>query len=308
MTDAVFSRETVTESTKPRPRLMLLDDLLDEMRADADAAHAARTKGVARGPLTSLTSFDRELGGFLNPGLHVLHAGPGVGKTALALQVGAECGCPCLFVSTEMRALELLRRVTARLTETYLGRLKSGEYTAEQVMAKARAAIAKAPQMAIADATRAFAPAAWIRDAALALRDRAGARHVLIVVDSAHSWAQGMEGREASEYDRLNHGLEALRAIASELVCPVLAIAERNRATMKDGGLNSSAGSRRFEYMSETVFSLDAKRGKDDDETPVPNASGDVEVTLRIAKNRNGSPGARIPLLFNGALQRFREA
>jgi replicative DNA helicase len=33
-----------------------------------------------------------------------------------------------------------------------------------------------------------------------------------------------------------------------------------------------------------------------------------VPVTLMIEKNRNGAPGKKIKLLFNGALQRFREA
>src|SRR5262245_54518111 len=98
----IFSRETIP-STGPSPRLVRLGDLVDELREDAAAAHDARVNGTPRGPMTNLERFDRELGGFLSPGLHVLHAGPGVGKTALGLQIAADCRAPALLVSTEMR-------------------------------------------------------------------------------------------------------------------------------------------------------------------------------------------------------------
>src|ERR687889_303094 len=103
------------------PRLLRLNDLLDAWTVDATAAHEAYTTGTPRGPVTALPALDRELGGALQPGLHLLHAGPGAGKTALALQIAATCGTPALFVSAETSALELLRRHTARVTATYLG-------------------------------------------------------------------------------------------------------------------------------------------------------------------------------------------
>ena len=112
------------------PRLYPLGDLLEAWVADAEAAFAARLAGTPRGPLTGVARLDSALGGFLAPGLHILHGEPGTGKTAFALQVAASCGSPALFVTTEMGPLELLRRITARVTNTYLGRLKSGELTA----------------------------------------------------------------------------------------------------------------------------------------------------------------------------------
>ena len=36
-------------------------------------------------------------------------------------------------------------------------------------------------------------------------------------------------------------------------------------------------------------------------------AGGEVEVTLKLAKNRNGSAGKQVHLWFHGALQKFRE-
>jgi hypothetical protein len=79
----------------------------------------------------------------------------------------------------------------------------------------------------------------------------------------------------------------------------VLAIAERNRPSMKLGGISASAGSRKFEYGGESVLALDRDNDVD--------IAGDVAVTLTIEKNRNGAPGQKIKLAFNGALQRFIE-
>jgi replicative DNA helicase len=283
----------------PAPRLLQLGQLLGEWEADARAAFDARTKGIARGPVSGLAQLDDALGGVLQPGLHIVHGGPGVGKTAFALQVAATCGVPALYVTAEMRPLELLRRITARVTGTYLGRLKSGELAPEDSLAKARAAIAAAPGLALADATDAWAPPEWLRQAALAVRG--DGRHVLVAVDSVHSWSE-VSGVDLPEYDRLNAAIGALRALAGQLGGPVLGIAERNRASMAGGGLNAAAGSRKFEYTGESVLDL----ALDEKGAPPPGV-GETAVVLHVAKNRNGAAGKRLRLAFNGALQRFTD-
>jgi len=280
-------------------QLMKLGQLLGEWEADAQAAHEARVNGTLRGPITGLAGLDRVLGGVLQPGLHIAHGGPGVGKTALGLQIAATCGFPALYVSCEMRSLELLRRITARVTETYLGRFKSGELAPADSVALAHRACAAAPALALADATQAYADTGWLQTAAGVAQGQA--RHVLIVIDSLHSWAEAAPGG-LTEYDSINAGIAALRTLASTLGCPVLAIAERNRMSMK-GGLNASAGSRKFEYSAESVIGLseDTSQGR-----PIA-PPGETSVALRLEKNRNGAAGQTVDLLFNGALQRFRE-
>jgi replicative DNA helicase len=128
-----------------RPRLLKLVQLLDEAKADAEAAHDAYTAGLPRGPITGLASLDRELGGWLQPGLHILHSNSGTGKTALGWQAVTTARHPALFVSCEMGALELLRRLTARATNTYLGCLKSGELTPALALQLYERAVATAP-------------------------------------------------------------------------------------------------------------------------------------------------------------------
>src|SRR5690349_126228 len=129
MAQAAPSREDIHTDPEhtPLPRIVRLGDLLGEWEADAHAAYAARVSGQARGPVTGLLRLDQELGGALTPGVHIAHGQPGAGKTAFALQAATRCDCPCLYVTAEMSPLELLRRIAARVTETFLGRLKSGE-------------------------------------------------------------------------------------------------------------------------------------------------------------------------------------
>jgi len=280
------------------PRLLPIQHLFDDWLTDAQAAHLAHATGTPRGPITGHRMLDRELGGMLSTGDHLVHGGPGVGKTAFGLQVASASPFPCLYLTAEMRPLELFRRVTARVTGTYLGRLKTGELQPEDSLALARRAAESAPRLVFADATRAWAPPDWILEVARLIKG--DAPHMLLVVDSVHSWVEGMPGN-VDEYTALNAGLGALRRVAQELTCPVLAIAERNRLSMKDGGLSAAAGSRRFEYGAESVLSLSRE------DKSVVDATGEVPVTLTIEKNRHGAPGKRIKMTFNGALQRFTE-
>jgi replicative DNA helicase len=281
-----------------RPRALRFADLIGELASEAERRNEARRTGKAWGPVTGFPKLDAEFGGALPAGLHVIHGGPGVGKTAMGLQIAASSGVPALYVSAEMNPVELLRRHTARVSKTFLGRLKSGEMPPAEVVQKAREAAAEAPLLTILDATTAYAEPAFLSEIAEVVRG--DSLDLLIVLDSVHSWAEG-SGADASEYELLAGAVTALRALASRLNCPLLAIAERNRAGMKEGGLHAAAGGRGFEYKGESVWSLEADQ---DSET----ASGEIPVTLTLAKNRHGSRGAKVELSFHGALQRFKEA
>jgi len=301
---AVDAPQTPTSKHEPFsnlgvPRVVRFSDLLGDLADDAIAAYAAAQSGVPRGPITGLPRLDRILGGALVPGLHMLHAPPGVGKSALALQIASQGTYPSLLISAEMSPLELLRRTIARVEGTFLGRLKSGELHPKEIIAKARGVAASVPLLAIADTTRHPAPRSWIE--ANAILAFAGHPTGLLVVDSLHSWADAFDAH-MDEYTRLAAALKALRAIASTLACPILVVAERNRASMKSGGLNAGAGHRGIEFGAETVMGLDAD---DDDSHPI--ATGESKITLMIAKNRNGSCG-KVSLMFNGARQMWREA
>jgi replicative DNA helicase len=280
--------------------LLRFSDALGELLADARDANEARTSGTPRGPVTGLPSLDREIGHALAPGLHGIHGAPGTGKTAFTLQLAASCRFPALYVTCEMSPAELLRRHTARATETFLGRLKNGEMPVSEVEKLTRRALADAPDLALLDATRAPALPQRIHEAALVAKGESS--NLLIVIDSLQSWAEGLgDATGAGEYEILNAGLKALRELAHSLKCPVLFVSERNRDSMKSGGQSAGAGTRKIEYGTETVFDLDRDMSDKED------GAGEFSIALKLVKNRHGSVGKSIPLQFNGALQRFRE-
>jgi replicative DNA helicase len=292
-----------TESPAP----LLLTDLIRDFVADTDAAASARANGVPRGIVTGFTDIDADLGSFLMPGIHILQGGPGSGKSALALQIAANCFYPALFVSAEMGLIELFRRTIARETGTYLGRLKNGEISGEKAANLAVETVKKVPKLALMDSTKVFVSRDAMQKAAEGLRTRFKSDHILIVLDSLHVWARSsrqssVETMESSEYDTINNGIDAISTLAANLKCPVLAIAHRNREGNKSkaAGLHSSKGSGDLEYSAETV--IDLNRQKDDTDS-----KGEVEVTATAYKNRNGVVGKKYSFQFEPRLQKFRE-
>jgi replicative DNA helicase len=292
------------ETEPVQPTLYRLSSLVDEATADAEARYQSRQTGQLLGPITAIPSLTHQLGGSLTAGVHILHGSPGAGKTAFALQTAATCGFPALFVSCEMGPIELLRRIASRVTQTYLGKFKSGELTPSDARAAFIAAARSAEQLEILDATKAPLLPGTLETYARTLRDdhRTNSAHCMIVMDSIHSWASGWQS-PISEYETLNEALDKIRQIASSLDMPALCVAERNRASMQLGGQSASAGSRRFEYGAESVIELN--RNKDDSE---PDSYGDIPVNIKVSKNRHGVAAGKIEVLFNGRTQRFHEA
>jgi replicative DNA helicase len=182
-----------------------LGDLLQPLIADNDAAIAAMQTGQPRGPQTGIPALDKGLGGFLAPGLHILQASPGAGKTTMALQIASDCQHPALYISAEMPTLESFKRLIARQTSTFLGNL-NGQIASRNLEDLAHLTIGKLPHLAIMDATAGMAGVDLIRQAAEAICAAANAKAVLIVLDSLHVWARGLLRGMGSDYEIISEG------------------------------------------------------------------------------------------------------
>ena len=289
-------------STTTPPNPALLSDLASLLLEEEAAARTAAASGLPRGPLTGFHSLDAELGGHLAPGLHILLAAPGAGKTAFCLQMAGRCGCPALFITCEMRAVELLRRVVAQTSGTYMGRLRGGELSEAALVQQIAKAAAAYPQMAIHDATQPTAPQA-VLEAALALRERFDSPHLLLVLDSLTDWAASMAG-DVSEYQANETALNALKSLSARLACPVIVIVHRNRAGQKAEGesqMFAGKATGRVEYIAESLWNLEHQGSKEAD------VNGQTQKKLTILKNRNGTPFRELRFLFEGRLQKFTE-
>lgn len=294
--------------------LLPLTALRDAWAAEAEAARVARVAGRPRGPVTGFTTLDRHLGGYLRPGVHFVHGEPGTGKTAYLLQVAAQCGAPALFVSCEVAPVVLLRRVIARLTDTYVSRLDDGELSPAEMLALFDRAAAACPMLALVDGTAGYV-APWqlahddapgILELAAAWRERCGAPHVLVCVDSLHTWAARGASPAATEYETLNAAIADLERLAHTLRAPVLAVAERPRSGMKDAGQSAGKGTARIEYAAESVVSLN--RETDTAGRWPEDGHRERQLYASLAKNRHGDTGRRVDMRFHGALMRLREA
>lgn len=293
-----------------KPRLTLLSDLVAEFVADTEAALKALESGRPRGPITGLYSVDQLLGTYLSPGLHVLQGAPGCGKTAFALQSASDCAFPCLYVSAEMPLLELFRRLIARQSKTFLGKLKTGEIGGKEAQRLALATIEKLPHLALMDCTRGYADVEAICTAAEGLGEAMQSSQVLIIIDSLTVWAKAAVRNSADligigEYEIINQGVLGCTNIANFLRSPVIALSHRNRQGNKsEGGLHAAKGSGSIEYEAESVLDLEHT----DRDSRAPDSNGDVKIKITAHKNRNGIPNISVPLLFNGRTQAFREA
>ena len=290
-------------SERKNPELFPLAALVEGIAQESSRRYNLREQGKNFGPVTPFPKLTEQWGGCIPEGLHIVLGGSGVGKTAFALQLAAECECSCLYITCEMTPAELLRRTTARVTKTFLQKFKNGALSLLTVRELATKAATACPQLTLADATQRYARPDWIKD--IVLTHKTPTNHVLIILDSLHSWAESA-GTDAQDYELISLACRELRTLAANLECPIIAIAERNRASFSKGAnkdkVGAGAGSRKIEYGSESVISLE----RDDDDKPSP--TGETAVSLTFAKNRNGAAGKQINLIFEGGFQRYREA
>lgn len=292
------------KSTDKMPPIYRLADLLDEFASDVAMKHKAREEGRKLGPSTGHPKLDKLLGEYLVNGLHLIQGAPGTGKSAFALQMAGHCGFPALYISTEMQLIELLRRTTARETKTYLGKLKTGELGPRESVRLAMEAAKVCSDLALVDAVSSRITPEQIRLLAVALKEGAGADHVLIILDSAHAWIRqriAISGRD--EYSETNTAIGDLLEIADTMKCPVVTINHKTREGNKGNSAqaHSSKGSGLWEYQVDTGIDLGL------DENAVTDAEGEKTVWANVWKNRNGEPNVKQALKFHGGFQSFRE-
>ena len=249
------------DGPRTAPRLLQLGQLLGEWEADARAAFDARTEGhPPRSRLRPAPRSTRRWAGCSSPACTSSTAGRASGRRPSPCRWPARAAFPALYVTAEMRPLELLRRITARVTGTYLGGSRAASWRRRTRWPRRGRRSPPCPGWP------------WPTPATPSPRRSGCARRPWPCAGtratcwwrSTPSTAGARRATSAStEYDRLNAAIGALRALAGQLGCPVLGIAERNRASMAGGGLSAAAGSRKFEYAAESVLdlSVDEKGG-----------------------------------------------
>ena len=258
------------------------------------------------GLATGFADFDNLTSGLQPAELIILAARPGIGKTALALNIAqyvamTERKAAAIF-SLEMAREALLYRLLCAEARVDSHRFRSGFLNREE-MGKLTLALARLAEAPV-----------WIDDTPglTVLEMRAKCRRLqaekglaLVVVD----YMQLMSGR--GRYENRNQEISAisrgLKALAKELRVPLLAVSQLSRAPEQRGGdhrpqLSDLRESGSIEQDADLVgFIFRPEVYKDPDNVPEEDRG---RAELIIAKQRNG-PTGKVNLAFLREYTRF---
>lgn len=275
-----------------------------------DAIDNAKTGRV----YTGLAALDRLTGGLRGGKMVVLGARPGVGKTALALQMAVHAARhtgPVLLVSLEMDAAEIVSRMVAAESGVDLQALEAGELTEEQAK-RASACYPAISALPIRMAQQTSTPM-QVRREAMAMQNSVGLS--MVVID----YLQLMRSDEKmkSRYEEVTSISREIKLLAMDLHVPILALSQFNRqseggygkkksmptmAEAKDSGaIEQDANLFLVQYAPEEP----AEDGPDWQAYHMCKANGWEWQVLKVEKNRQGRTGA-IPMAFDKARMNFR--
>lgn len=242
------------------------------------------------GILTGINALDRSLNG-LNPGLHILAAGPGAGKTTFALQVAwaaAQQGKRVAYVTYENSMSNLMLKLLCAQCGLNPSEIERGYGDVEKLGFPLLQSVELLERLEFYEGHAEFGFSSIDTD--------------MLIFDYLQRAAHG------AGYEQLRHNVSAmtgqLRDWAMQRNAAVLAISSLNRSASdygRGGGVNleNLKESGDLEYGADTVMLL----------YPPGEASATPparDLELRIAKNRFG-PLATLRLVFRPDTGVFRE-
>lgn len=256
---------------------------------------------------TGFAELDKELDGGLTPGINVLMAGSGIGKSTLALQIAdniARSGQPVIYISLEMPFERLVVKSLCRIGYQHTGYPMSeerlikhgkandavyagiiGDYTsiAQNQCCKTRSDIRCAQD--IVDYVESFI-------------SETGKTPVVIIdylqlVETVHY--------TASEKQKTDATLDALSVLVNSRNIVVLALASVGRDDQQKAlTLTSAKESGRIEYDAQLLLALQhANVGQKKYDYMNEQSNPNRDLVIHILKNRYREPGAQVGLRFN---------
>lgn len=261
-----------------------------------------------RGIQTGFRRFDRMTNGLHGGELIVLAARPGVGKSAMAMNIVenvAKNGGTVAVFSLEMSNEQLIERMLSSMSTVPLEFIKSGQLpNGEGDLAKLYTA-----QETMSSSMRLFGnDYANIKPSEMASQCRrlkAKSGLDLVVIDYIQLMNSGTDPKQGRQ-NEVASITRALKLMAKELDVPVIALSQlkrdaaiRSAASGKEGGgepvLSDLRESGAIEQDADIVLFIHKVEDKE---------NNTVEHSLIVAKHRNGETGT-IPLKWIGRIVRF---
>lgn len=308
----VSAKEKVDEA---QARIMALSDaaafgardpvhMREAMREFLGVLEKRMEKSGGAGVSTGFPDIDARIPGGMDEGWFVVLAGrPGMGKSALALQIAdafAKQGHTALYLSQEMPGAQLAERLTSIRARTPIETLRSGgDLTHEQHDGIAALAaeldgghlplyLDEQPALRLADVKRKCRQ----------VKRTAGLR--LVVIDYLQLMAGEKEENRTRELTTIT---AALKALAKELKITVVALSQLNRSLEARPNKRPIMSDLRESGSIEQDADLVAGIYRDEIYNEESIYAGLAE--LLFLKHRAGRPGGFVPLAFHGSYARF---
>lgn len=294
---AVAEKEAGAQHTRS-----LHDVLLESM-----AALDARRSGQIVGQPSGYAALDDMLGGFRAGDLVILAGRPSMGKTAFAcnliLRSARDEQIPVLFISLEMGSLLVAERLAAAHSKIDLHAMQRGTATADE----RRQFCEATGELAGLSVSLDDSPSRTVGEiGALARRHKRKYGLGLLVVDYLQLILP--ENPRDNRQDQVALMSRRMKALARELGCPVVCVAQLNREAAKNSDtrprLHHLRESGAIEQDADTVL-LVHRESYYSQQNP-PAGQGDP-AELIVAKQRNGPTGT-VKLLWFAGSQRFEPA
>ena len=267
-----------------------IDTLLEN--AFAEITTLAEQKSHMAGVPTGFKDADALFHGFRPGDLIILAARPGVGKTALALNMAvnaAKAGVPTTFFSLEMSASQLVQRIMCSEAKIDLAKVRNG-FMVEQDWQALADAIGRLSQLELyIDDT----PALSILEArAKARRELRDKKQGFIIVDYLQLMNPPATRRQDSRAVEVGEISRGLKVLAKEMGMPVLALSQLSRAVEQRGKkdkrpqLSDLRESGSIEQDADIVMFIDRSLNQMEAEEDGRPEAG--TANLIVAKHRNG--------------------
>lgn len=288
-------------------------------------AASAGQKGIS----TGFPKLDQVFNGGVVPGLYLLAAMTGLGKTTFFLQLMtafARQGHDCFYISMEMSKLDLFGKIISRHSlELLNGKERQHAFSMADITGGS-ASISTDPKTKLLfdDSINRFSNYAK-RVFIINGYDSFGIKDIKRIIENHISltgrkpilfidYIQLLRPNEKlTEMQNISATITGLKYLVSQGV-PVFAISSLNRASYDNPAkLEGLKGNGELEYSCEVCMVLDFKemfrcqKNKTEFDLNAEKAKPEKEVTMTILKSRNGSSGGRIDYVFYSKWNYFDE-
>lgn len=264
---------------------------------------------------TGFADLDAAIGGGLRPGINIVMAPPGNGKTTVALQMGDNMvagGQEVILFSAEMAAEDILSKILSRHSLATgvpmdaneilaLGQREDGAEVAAALMA---VYLPYAQHMIIVPRER-IDSSDTIGHIVGKYCDSTGRKPVVIIDYLQILATKFPQGTDKQSVDAM---LAKIGDVASKYGIAVILICSINRESYtKKMTISSCKDSGTIEYAAETIMALDYTDSTKGSDYWAKNPDQPREVSIYLLKNRFGRMGAKIDLRFYAKYNYFEE-